>query len=217
MSDLLKISVGVVGLETEVDNEIAKINNQIPIALNQVGSEMILDLQKHIQEDFYNEYSPVAYRRRYEKGLLKDDAFDLVKGMSSNRKTGSVSHFIEFNYLPKGEPQGTLKDSLNWSEDLEEYLKSQYKTGETPFFSNPRNGDDLIVWGQTAHDIGTKHIPARPFWNNFVEEQKNGAIMNTFSAYMTKHAMVLEGGEQDLQFDGNESMLEAGNVHLKMK
>ena len=208
MSDLLKISVGVIGLDTEVNDEIAKIENDIPIALNAVGGEMILSLKRHIQEDFYNEYSPVAYRRRYDEGLLNEENIDAE---TLGKRT------LHFTYNPQGLPMGKLKDSLNWSEDLEEYLKSQHKTGETPFFSKARNGDDLIVWGQTAHDIGKKHIPARPFWNNFVEEQKNGAIMNTFSTYMTKYAMVLEGGEKDLQFEPNESMLEAGNVQLKKK
>lgn len=208
MSDLLKISVGVIGLDAEVNDEIAKIENDIPIALNAIGSEMMLNLKRHIQEDFYNMYSPVAYRRRYdENGLLDDNNMDAeILGKRT----------LHFTYNPQGLPMGKLKDSLNWSEDLEEYLKSQHKTGETPFFANARNGDDLIVWGQTAHDIGKKHIPARPFWNNFVEEQKNEKIMQTFATYMTRFGIVLEGN-QDLIFDGGESMLEAGNVQLKMK
>lgn len=201
MNDLLKISVGVIGLDAEVNNEIANIENNIPIALNAVGNEMILSLKRHIQEDFYNMYSPVAYKRRYEEGLLNEENMDAE---TLGKRT------LYFTYNPQGLPMGKLKDSLNWSEDLEEYLKSQHKTGETPFFSSAKNGDDLIVWAQKAHDIGKQHIPSRPFWNNFVEEQKNGAIMNTFASYMTRYGMVLEGGELDLQFDGSESMLEAG-------
>lgn len=200
MDGVLKIDIEVVGLEEEFDTHVANIKKIIPTALNAVGSEMILNLKKHIQEDFYNEYSPVAYRRRYdENGLLDDNNMD-AQTIDKN--------ILYFTYTPKGVPMGKLKDSLNWSEDLENYLKSVNKTGESPFFSSVRNDDDLIRWGQTAHDIGTKHIPARPFWNNFVEEQKNEKIMQTFvNAFAKTPYQIIETGN-DLEWGSADGVLD---------
>lgn len=186
MSDLLKISVGVIGLDAEVNDEIAKIENDIPIALNAVGSEMIKSLQEHIETDWYNAWQPSVYIRRTDV-LSYGTPLGSIKNMDV-QVLGKRT--LDFTYSPTGEYKG-------------------------PYFEHDRDGDELIESIQTGRLEGEP--PPRPFWNNFVEEQKNGAIMNTFSAYMRKHAMVLEGGEKDLQFDGNESMLEAGNVQLKMK
>ena len=69
MSDLMNINVKIEGLDEEIKDEIAQIKKQIPKALEQVGSEMIESLSRHLDEDFYNKYSPVAYRRRYTEGL----------------------------------------------------------------------------------------------------------------------------------------------------
>lgn len=200
MSDLMNINVKIEGLDEEIKDEIAQIKKQIPKALEQVGSEMIESLSRHLDEDFYNKYIPVAYRRRYTEGLKnKKNMIATVKGKT-----------LQFEYTPQGLPMGKLRDSLNWSEDLEEYLKSQHKTGETPFFANARNGDDLIVWGQTAHYIGTAHIPARPFWNYFVEEQKNGGIIDAFVVGMLpNYEVIKENGENDVVFDSDESMLQS--------
>lgn len=209
MDNLLKIDVGIVGLDEEVYKNIAEIEKEIPIALNAVGSEMIESLNRHLDEDFYNEYNPVAYRRRYTEGLKNQKNIDAqVYGTKT----------LSFTYTPSGEPVGKLADSWNWSEDLENWLKSVHKTGETPFFSPTRSGDELIVWAQKAHDIGKHKIPARPFWNHFVEEQKESKIIDTFiGAFSNDYRPAKEGGEMDIQFDGQESMLEAGNEQLKMK
>lgn len=204
MSDLIQIDVKIEGLDKEVNEHIEKIGRKIPQALEDVGSEMQESFIRHIQEDFYNKYSPVAYRRRYEKGLL-DKANIHIEKIKENR--------LVFSYLPKGEPQGTLKDSLNWSENLEEYLKSVNKTADTPFFHPAHNDDELIVWAQKKHKIGNYNIPARPFWNNFVEEQKNGKIMETFigSTAWKPYSIQAEGGESDLMFSASESLLEQDN------
>ena len=207
MSDLIKIDVGIVGLDTEIDKEIAEIEKDIPKALENVGSEIIESLSRHLDEDFYNKYSPVAYRRRYTEGLRnKKNMIATVKGRT-----------LQFEYKPSGEPTGTLGDTLNWSEDLENWLKRFHKTATTPIFSPAHDGDDLIVWAQKRHEIGKYEIPARPFWNIFVEEQKNDGILNAFSVGMLpNYEIIKEGGEKDLVFDNGESMLEADSVQTKM-
>lgn len=195
----LTVEVEIKGLYKDINDETAKIKKQIPKALEYVGSEMQKDLIKHLEEDFYDKYSPVAYKRRYDKGLKNKENINVdVKGTN-----------LIFSYTPKGEPQGTLKDSLNWNENLEEWLKLFHKTADTPFFSPAHNDDDLIVWAQRKHEIGGYKIPARPFWNNFIEEQKNGKIISNFIVGMSPYSMVIrEIGEVDLILDGNESLLE---------
>lgn len=198
---MISIDIKVVGLDEEIKGEIGKINNQIPNALNYVGAEMIVSLKRHIDQDFYNKYSPVAYPRRYTKGLLNPENIDVSR---KGKK-------LIFTYTPDGSPSPKHKESLNWSDDLARYLKSKGVSGETPIFSPTRKGDDLIVWGQKEHKLGATKIPARPFWNQFVEEQKNGKIMENFIAGMQpKYEIITEGTEKDIQFGADESMLDWG-------
>ena len=195
MSDLININVKIEGLDEEIKDEIAKINKQIPIALNQVGSEMILDLQRHIHEDWYNPWKPTVYHRRTD-----DSSLGIPLGDDKNI-TAYVDKFTKslgFIYAPTGwHEEGRLHNG--W-----------YRRGD----GIRRDGDELIESIQTGRLAGSP--PPRPFWNNFVEEQKNEKIMQTFTRGMLPYNLVLEG-EQDLQFDGNESMLEAENVQLKKK
>ena len=190
MSDLnIKIKVKVEGLNEEVKEEIAKIKNQIPTALEQVGSEMILDLQKHTQEDWYKKYKPKIYQRRTD-----DNSLGIPLGSVENMSVSVKNNKLDFTYTPSGE-----HEEKAWEE---------------------RNGDELIKWLQNEHDLASTNtgeilhtIPARPFWNNFVEEQFNEKIMQTFvRGFPKKYSVVLEG--DDLETDGNESMLEAGNIDI---
>lgn len=207
MEDLIKISVKFEGLDKELNNEIAQIEKQIPKALENVGGEMIESLSRHLDEDFYNKYSPVAYRRRYTEGLRnKKNMIATVKGRT-----------LQFEYKPSGKPTGTLGQTQNWSDELENWLKQFHKTATTPIFSPAHEGDDLIVWAQKRHEIGKYEIPARPFWNIFVEEQKNGGIFNAFSVGMLpNYEVIKENGENDVVFDSGESLLVADNVQTEM-
>lgn len=207
MEDLIKISVKFEGLDEELNNEIAQIKKQIPKALENVGGEMIESLSRHLDEDFYNKYSPVAYRRRYTEGLRnKKNMIATVKGRT-----------LQFEYKPSGKPTGTLGQTQNWSDELENWLKQFHKTATTPIFSPAHENDDLIVWAQKRHEIGKYEIPARPFWNIFVEEQKNGGIFNAFSVGMLpNYEVIKENGENDVVFDSGESLLVADNVQTEM-
>lgn len=198
MEDLIKISVKFEGLDEELNNEIAQIGKQIPKALENVGSEMIEGLSRHLDEDFYNKYSPVAYRRRYTEGLRnKKNMIATVKGRT-----------LQFEYKPSGKPTGTLGQTQNWSDKLENWLKQFHKTATTPIFSPAHEGNDLIVWAQKRHEIGKYEIPARPFWNNFVEEQKNSGIIDAFVVGMLpNYEIIKENGENDVVFDSGESLL----------
>lgn len=52
----------------------------------------------------------------------------------------------------------------------------------------------------------------RPFWNNFVEEQRSGMLFAAFEDGFggRGYDLVREGGTKDLDFPPSESMLDGG-------
>ncbi len=173
--------IGTEELYRDLREEVKKINSRIPNALNRVGSEMIYNLQEHIQKDFYDAYEPKEYERRRENpehGLSmmeRESYFTEIHGKT-----------MVFHYIP------------NTSHKL-------YETWDR--FPLPRDPDDLIEWAQHSHSMGHSMIPARPFWNNFVNDQLNGRIISNFGAGMRPFYRVLaEGGENDVVADGDELM-----------
>ena len=98
-----------------------------------------------------------------------------------------------------------------------DYMDAQIQGSQMQFIYEPsgdhanaayhtRDGDKLIEFLQ----VGAEGIPPRPFWNFFVEEQKNSGIMEAFMRGMKPYEVIPEGGENDVVFEGNESMLQAG-------
>lgn len=75
-----------------------------------------------------------------------------------------------------------------------------------------RDGDDLITFLQLERGS----IPSRPFWNNFVGEQRETGIMDSFAAGMKPYLVIAEGGERDVIFGAGESELEAGSQNLSI-
>lgn len=67
-----------------------------------------------------------------------------------------------------------------------------------------RDGDKLIEFLQ----VGDINMPPRPFWNNFVDEMRNGAIMRTFAEAMKPYNLIYD--ESEISMDDGESMLEGG-------
>lgn len=187
MNELITISVGISGLDADIEKEIAKIENDIPIALEGVGSEMIRDLQEHIHQDWYEPWKPRVYKRRTDNPSLGTPL-----GSEKNISVSVINNRLDFVYAPSGEYGGKGFDDV-------------------------RNGDELITALQTGKDLWGEP-PPRPFWNNFVEEQKNEKIMQNFANFFPKeYKIIKEGGENDLIFDSGESLLEAGNEQLRIK
>lgn len=187
MSDLIKIDVGIVGLDTEIDKQIAKIENNIPIALEGVGSEMIRDLQEHIQQDWYKPWQPKVYKRRTDNPSLGTPL-----GSVENISVSVKGKVLDFDYTPTGEYKGTG-------------------------FEEERNGDELITSLQTGKGLWGNLEP-RPFWNYFVEEQKNEKIMQSFiNSFPKEYKVIADNPEKDLVFDSGESLLEADNEQLRIK
>ncbi len=105
-------------------------------------------------------------------------ALGTALGDEKNMTVERRGQFLYFDYSPTGEHQNDA-----WHD---------------------RDGDELIAWIQQ----GSGEIPPRPFWNNFLEEQKNGGIIGSFIGGMGEIPVIEEGGDSDVLFDGAEGELE---------
>ena len=128
-----------------------------------------------------------VYKPYVYKRRTDDPSLGTPLGDGANISSEVSGHSLTFTYTPTGEHQNGA-----WSD---------------------RHGDELIEWIQE----GGTGIPPRPFWNNFLEEQRNGEIMNAFILGMgEKYPVIAEGGDRDLYFDPGESELSAneGQFHV---
>ena len=161
---------GLDSLDKDFEEHKKAIAKQIPIALGIVGSEMADDLKAIIEGYFYKSYSPKHYQRSGDMLNQIDYKPD---------KNGLI-----FTYTPETSHNG-----------LDVWVQDKPTSGE---FSLPRSSDDLIIWGQHSHFDGTDHeIPARPFWNYFLESQGNEKILDNFIRGMSpQYQVVKENGEK---------------------
>lgn len=169
---LLKVEVtGLDSLDKDFEEHKKAIEKQIPTALGIVGAEMVNDLQAIIEGYFYKSYTPKHYQR---SGAMKDDS--------------------SMNYSPKGSELTFIYEPETSHTGLDAWVQDKPVNGKFPL---PREPDDLIIWGQMSHFDGTNHeIPARPFWNYFLESQGNEKILDNFARGMLpKYAVVKEEGE----------------------
>ena len=93
--------VTVSGLETideDFELESRKIEKAFPQALQYVGSEMIVSLQKHIFEDWYKQYTPKVYERRTDNISLGTPL-----GAEANMDVQVNNNTLDFTYEPTGE------------------------------------------------------------------------------------------------------------------
>lgn len=163
---------GLDSLDKDFEEHKKAIEKQIPTALGIVGAEMVNDLQAIIEGYFYKSYTPKHYKRT---GEMKDD---------SSMNYDSKENELVFTYEPETKRNG-----------LDAWVQDKPLDGEFPL---PRNPDDLIIWGQMSHFDGTDHeIPARPFWNYFLESQGNEKILDNFARGMLpNYTVVKEAGEK---------------------
>lgn len=162
---------GLDSLDKDFEEHKKAIKKQIPTALGIVGAEMVKDLQAIIEGYFYKSYNPKKYKR---SGEMKDD--------SAMNYESKINELV-FTYEPETGHKG-----------LDAWVQDKPVKGEFPL---PRQPDDLIIWGQHSHFDGTDHeIPARPFWNYFLESQGNEKILDNFARGMLpNYTVVKETGE----------------------
>jgi len=162
---------GLDSLDKDFEEHTKAIKDQIPIALGVVGSEMVNDLQAIIEGYFYKSYTPKSYKR---SGAMRDDS--------------------AMNYSPNGNELTFTYEPETTHSGLDAWVQDKPVSGDFPL---PRHPDDLIVWGQYSHFDGTDHeIPARPFWNYFLEAECNEKILDHFARGMLpKYQVVKDQGE----------------------
>lgn len=187
--DFFKVTVtGLETIDTDFNEEMKKINSGVASALNLVASEMTDALKKHIKEDWYDPWGPPKeYIRRtdnpsYGRPLGGDKNITLEKDATS----------LTFIYSPSGEHQ-----IGKW---------------------NTHSGDSIIDilqenkgWSfEPSKDKKGRSIMARPFWDNFVSEMKDGGILDAFVRGMAKKNQIVlpEGGDADLLWDMSDGELE---------
>lgn len=178
-------------LEQEVEAHVPRIKDAANMALHSCESEMSASLLEHIKNDWYDAWGePLVYKRRsdnddYGQGLMDpDNITPNVNGLT-----------LTFLFTPNAK-----HSAKNWSRDL--------------------SSDELIEVIQTnsgwkyepTEDRRGRKIMPRPFWNNFVEEQRNGMLFGAFESGFGGRGYDLEreGGTKDLDFPPNESMLDGG-------
>ena len=136
-----------------------KVQHATHAGLVAVGSELTKQLQKHIQTEVYDAYTPKSYERRVEFGggipIISEDNMD----MQINGNT------LTFTYEPSGKNAN--------------YPTSRYVDGDA-LISAIENSD--YTWK------GTDEIPKRPFWNSFVDEMvgANGQAEDTLVKTMNQ-------------------------------
>lgn len=178
-------------LSNEVNDQILAVSRAATDALRLVGSDMIESLQRHIRHDWYEPWGPP---KDYERRTGKNDPDAL--GSEKNMHVDPHGLSLSFVYSPTGRHEVRA-----W---------------------NKRSGDALIETIQTnsgwtwepTKDKKRREIMPRPFWNNFVEEQRNGAAFDSFVRGFEGHGFDIEreNGNMDMDFPANEGMLEASFI-----
>lgn len=168
MIEVTKIT-GFSTLDQEIKKQFDAVDKSAAKALDVVLSDMRNDLQRHIQEDWYRQYTPNRYQRRTDNPSLGTPlgSEKNIKELHSYNSLGERS--IELEYSPSGEHASSF-----WSK---------------------RNGDALIKSIQTGNLLGNP--PPRPFWNKFVEDEED-KIIPTLRRNMAPHKLETDNDIVDL-------------------
>ncbi len=121
-------------------------------ALDSVGADMASALERHIQKDVYDKYSPAVYKRRSENtglGTPLSEMGDLKPGGGGNATVFNHGNGLTFDYSPTGEHTTTKWHTADGDEII----------GTIEKLSPP------YTWPPKK-----RKMPQRPFWQNFVDE-----------------------------------------------
>lgn len=190
-------------LKQEVDQFIPQIKDAAHRGLIMCGGDMTLNLLSHIKNDLYEKWGdPLVYKRRKDHKGYGTSMLD-----SSNIHPDVKGLTLSFLYTPNAEHSAEEWSRNITSDELIEVIQTD--DGWTEW--QDKDGGDPRSWAPSMDTKGREIMP-RPFWNNFVQEQRYGAIMNSFAKgfHGTDFDFVLEGGVLDLDFPDGESMLAGG-------
>lgn len=196
-----------------------EIGNNVPRVLNVMGSEMIHDLQTHINKDVYAAYKPSSYPRRKDNpqyGTPLDDLKNFTTRIHST-DVGIMEYqsTLEFDYHPDGTHTGKRKDTLDYDAKLS---ANRGMSGDDSLKPNPVHNDVLINRLQTGRGydwVPKDKIPPRPFWSNFVDEEiQSGGIKRRFDRisqgmHYTRfdYTYKTQFGKSDFIWDGTDGAL----------
>ena len=186
----MKLTVSVDGLDT-IDQDFSRIQQELAAAVQasmaSVGAFMKDALQRHIETDVYNAYTPKVYPRRSETPAFGAPLSDMEANTAVNNRGAGVT----LTYLPSGTHSGTTAD-------LPQSSSYYNPDNPRPIKPNPVHGDNLIRRIETGqgYDWDTD-VPARPFWQNFVNEMEGvGGLFDAFAAAMAAQGFIVtaDGG-----------------------
>ena len=190
--------------EQDIDQLMPQINRAAEKGLHFCGIDMMLNLTDHIKWDMYYKWGdPLVYKRRKDHKKYGTSMLD-----PSNIHQDVKGLTLSFLYTPNAEHSAEEWSRNITSDELIEVI--QTNDGWTEW--QDKDGGDPRSWAPLMDTKGREIMP-RPFWNNFVEEQRNGALLASFARGFTDGGVFnleLEGGILDLDFPASESMLEGG-------
>lgn len=188
-----KFTINSIDFSPDFEKDIqSQVKPYFSHALDYVGSEMIVNLQDHIRRDWYEKWgSPKQYIRRSDS-----PEYGTPIGSQENMDSHVYGDKLIFTFEP--DTEHGYDDS--WS-------GSSANSQVTP--------DDMIRiiqsnsgWRYPVNkDIHGRTIMPRPFWNNFVDEQENEKIIESFAAGISHDFTVIpDGAGKDVILDGTEKM-----------
>ncbi len=159
-----QITGEIIGLKEDLEKEKKRLLSLSEKALKNVGAEMVFDLQNRIQKDWYEKWGdPKVYRRRTDNPSYGTPLGSEENMTYDKKRLGDEVEF-SFGYFPNGEHNNPPTDE-DW---------------------HSVDGNDLIQiiqknegWQYPVdEDTQGRTIMPRPFWDNFVEEQKTKVVEN---------------------------------------
>lgn len=170
-----------------------------------VDLKVSVEVEQSLDDDFQREVGDI--RAHFPNALhfiasemkanlqehLQSDWYSAYKPKKYQRRTDNTSLGT-----PLGDETKNMSDEYPTKDSLE---FRYYPTGEhARTLWHQRDGDNLIKWIQTDHN----NIPARLFWDNFVDEQKQHGIIDAFVTGMKPFVVIPEG--EDIALDGDEKL-----------
>lgn len=157
-----------------------KVYKGVQAGLTAVGSELTKQLQKHIQTDVYDAYTPQSYMRRIDYG----GGTPIISAKNMDLQLNKMS--LTFSYEPSGRNT--------------RYPNSKFVDGDA-LINAIENSD--YTWK------GTEHIPERHFWNHFVDDMvgESGQAERIFVKGMNTAQPDLQAkADGNMSTDGNETI-----------
>ena len=217
MDSFFRVTVsGEETLTNDFNDFIKDLAYPILSGLTAVGDGMSANLMQHIQEEVYDAYTPKSYPRRWDPRRGGNTGFG-ESIIEQVKKADVRTLSLSFVYEPHGYHSGRMQDAIDAYEDDKDGIRKPTARTERsfnrPLKPNPVHGDKLINRIQTGKGYDWKgDFPARPFWDSFVGEQKNGAIIENFASGFNRAGfdLILEGNNKDLEWNFNEGKV-SGN------